>query len=118
MKRTGKITKLFTSLGLKRIEVDTAEAGDIVTIAGIPDIYVGETVSTAADVVAMPAITIDAPTLSMSFVVNDSPFAGREGKFVTSRNIRDRLEKELEMNVGLKIDFEGSDGNSYRVSGR
>jgi GTP-binding protein len=118
VKRTGKISKLYTTLGLKKVEVDEAEAGDIITIAGIPDIYVGETVSTDADTMAMPAITVDEPTLKMEFMVNDSPFAGKEGKFVTSRQIRERLEKETEMNVGLKIDFEGSDGNSYSVSGR
>ena len=117
-RRTGKISKVYTSLGLKKIEVNEGEAGDIVTIAGIPDIYVGETVVADPNAEAMPAITIDEPTLTMEFLVNDSPFAGKEGKFVTSRQIRDRLEKETEMNVGLKIDFDKSDGNSYLVSGR
>lgn len=117
-RRTGKISKVYTSLGLKKIEVGAGEAGDIITIAGIPDIYVGETVVADPKAEPMPAITIDEPTLTMEFLVNDSPFAGKEGKFVTSRQIRDRLEKEMEMNVGLKIDFENSDGNSYKVSGR
>ena len=117
-RRTGKISKVFTSLGLKKIEVDAGVAGDIITIAGIPDIYVGETVAADPEATPMPAITVDEPTLTMEFMVNDSPFAGKEWKFVTSRQIRDRLEKETEMNVGLKIDFEGSDGNSYKVSGR
>jgi GTP-binding protein len=117
-RRTGKISKVFTSLGLKKIEVDAGVAGDIITIAGIPDIYVGETVCADPEATPMPAITVDEPTLTMEFMVNDSPFAGKEGKFVTSRQIRDRLEKETEMNVGLKIDFENSDGNSYKVSGR
>lgn len=93
-----------------------AIAGDIITIAGIPDIFVGETVAENADVAAMPPITIDEPTLKMEFLVNNSPFAGREGKFVTSRQIRDRLEKELETNVGLKVNFE--DGDNYEVAGR
>lgn len=83
-----------------------AYAGDIVTIAGIADIFVGETIGGSENVEPMPAITIDEPTLRMEFLVNNSPFAGREGKMVTSRQIRDRLEKELETNVGLKIDFE------------
>ncbi len=117
-RRTGKVSKIYTTLGLKKIEVPTGEAGDIITIAGIPDIYVGETISSDANAEGMPPITIDAPTLKMEFMVNDSPFAGKEGKFVTSRQIRDRLEKETEMNVGLVIDFENSDGNSYSVSGR
>ncbi len=117
-RRAGKITKIYTSLGLRKIEVNEGEAGDIITIAGISDIYVGETVGSDPEVVAMPPITVDAPTLKMEFLVNDSPFAGKEGKFVTSRQIRDRLEKEMEMNVGLQIDFESGEGNSYAVSGR
>jgi GTP-binding protein len=117
-RRTGKISKVLTSLGLKKMEVTEGLAGDIITIAGIPDIYVGETVCADPACEPMPPITVDEPTLTMEFMVNDSPFAGKEGKFVTSRQIRDRLEKETEMNVGLKIDFDGSDGNSYRVSGR
>jgi GTP-binding protein len=118
VRRNAKIGKVFTTLGLQRISVDAAEAGDIVTISGIPDIYVGETVSTVADTESMPPITIDEPTLKMEFLVNDSPFAGKEWKLVTSRNIRDRLGKELEMNVWLKVDLEGSDGNVFMVSGR
>ncbi len=118
VRRSGKISKVYTSLGLKKIEVNEGEAGDIITIAGIPDIYVGETVSTDANTEPMPPITVDEPTLKMEFMVNDSPFAGKEGKYVTSRQIRERLEKEMEMNVGLKIDFDGSDGNGYVVSGR
>ncbi len=117
VRRNGKISKIMTSLGLKKIEVPEAEAGDIVTIAGIPDIFVGETISSIAAAEPMPPIHIDEPTLRMEFLVNDSPFAGKEGKLVTSRNIRERLEKELEMNVGLKIDFDAID-NGYLVSGR
>jgi len=117
VRRTGKISKVFTTLGLRKIEVVEAEAGDIITLAGIPDIYVGETISSIPDAEPMAHITIDEPTLKMEFMVNSSPFAGREGKYVTSRNIRDRLEKELEMNVGLKVDLD-TDGNGYVVSGR
>ena len=116
-RRTGKISKVFTTLGLHKVEVAEAEAGDIITLAGIPDIYVGETISSVPDAEPMAPITIDEPTLKMEFMVNSSPFAGREGKFVTSRNIRDRLEKELEMNVGLKVDLD-TEGNGYVVSGR
>lgn len=118
VRRTAKIWKVFTTLWLQRISVDTAEAWDIVTISGIPDIYVWETVSTIAVAEAMPAITIDEPTLKMEFLVNDSPFAWKEWKLVTSRNIRDRLSKELEMNVWLKVDLDWSDGNTFMVSGR
>ncbi|MDP2090931.1 MAG: translational GTPase TypA [Candidatus Gracilibacteria bacterium] len=115
-KRKGKITEILTNEGLVKVKAKEASAGDIITIAGIPDIFVGETVSSIENAEPMPAITIDEPTLKMEFLVNNSPFAGREGKFVTSRQIRDRLEKELETNVGLKIDFDS--GENYEVAGR
>ena len=102
---TGKITKLFTFDGKKRIEVKEAESGDIITVAGIPDIYIGETIADAEATPALPAINVDEPTISLQFLVNNSPFAGREGTFVTGRQIRERLERELETNVGLKVDF-------------
>jgi GTP-binding protein len=114
--RPGKTTKLFTFKGLKREEVSEAVAGDIVMVAGLPDIYIGETISDLAEQSPLPAIKIDEPTISLGFLVNSSPFAGREGKYVTNRQIKERLEKELEVNVGLKIDF--SDMNSYQVFGR
>ncbi len=113
---SGRITKLFSFEGKKRVEIEQAESGDIVTIAGIPDIYIGETIADAEGTQAMPAITIDEPTISLNFLVNNSPFAGKEGKFVTGRQIRDRLEKELEINVGLKVDFSSSE--YYKVYGR
>jgi len=115
-KRKGKITEILTNEGLEKVKAKEAFAGDIITIAGIPDIFVGETIAENEDVEPMPAITIDEPTLKMEFLVNNSPFAGREGKFVTSRQIRDRLEKELETNVGLKVDFDS--GENYEVAGR
>jgi len=87
-----------------------------VTLAGIPDIFVGETIAESAEVLALPPITIDEPTLRMEFLVNNSPFAGKEGKMVTSRQIRERLEKELETNVGMKVDFDT--GDNFLVSGR
>lgn len=114
--RTGKITKLFTFEGITRKQVSEAVAGDIVMAAGLPDIYIGETISASADAEPLPAIKIDEPTISLNFFVNDSPFAGREGKFVTIRQIRDRLERELEVNVGLKVDFSAMD--SFKVYGR
>jgi GTP-binding protein len=103
--RTGKITKLFTFSGINRKETTEAISGDIVLIAGIPDIYIGETICEDEDVDPLPHISIDEPTISLNFLVNDSPFAGKEGKFVTSRQLKERLEKELEVNVGLKVDF-------------
>ncbi len=116
VKRKGKISKIVTSMGLNKVEVQEGIAGDIVSIAGIPDIYVGETITTDETTEALPLITIDPPTLKMQFFVNDSPFAGKEGDYVTSRHIRDRLEKELEMNVGLKVEFK--DDGSFVVAGR
>jgi len=103
--RQAKIVKLFTFHGMKRDEVAEAVAGDIVMIAGIPDIFIGETIATNKDAELLPAISIDEPTIVLDFLVNNSPFAGKEGKFVTSRQIRERLERELEVNVGLKVDF-------------
>ncbi|HEY4523143.1 MAG TPA: translational GTPase TypA [Candidatus Paceibacterota bacterium] len=114
--RSGKVTKVFTFCGLERVEADAASAGDIALIAGLPDIYIGETVTTDAAAAPLPAIAVDEPTITLNFLVNSSPFAGREGKFVTSRQIRERLEKELEVNVGLKVEFGTSD--SFKVSGR
>ena len=111
-----KITKLFTFRGTNREDVAQAEAGDIVMIAGIPDLYIGDTVCDAPDTEALPAIKVDEPTISLRFMVNDSPLGGRDGKFVTNRQIRERLEKELEVNVGLKIDFGAND--YYTVFGR
>lgn len=111
-----KISKLFTWHGLNRIETPEAQSGDIVAIAGISDINVGDTIAAAEDAEALPSITIDPPTLTMDFMVNNSPFAGKEGEFVTSRQIRERLEKELETNVGLQIDFSQTD--AFKVSGR
>ena len=109
--RGGKITKMFSFRGLKRIETESAEAGDIVIVAGLPDIYIGETITTAAGAEALPAIAIDEPTITLNFLVNNSPFAGREGKFVPSRQIRERLERELEVNVGLRVDFSPEGGS-------
>jgi GTP-binding protein len=112
----GKITKLYSFEGKKRIEIKEASSGDIVTVAGFPQIYIGETIVDNEATPALPAIKIDEPTISLNFLVNSSPFAGREGKFVTGRQIRERLEKELEVNVGLKVDF--SSNEYFRVYGR
>ena len=114
--RNGKITKLFTFEGLQRKEVAEAMAGDIVMMAGLPDIFIGETICETPDQETLPAINIDPPTISLNFLVNNSPFAGKEGKYVTNRQIKERLEKELEVNVGLKIDFTRAD--YYKVFGR
>lgn len=115
-KRSGKISKLFTFKGVSREEASEASAGDIVMVAGLPDIYIGETISETSEQKSLPAISIDEPTISLNFLVNNSPFAGKEGKFVTNRQIKERLDKELEINVGLKIDF--SNPSYYKVFGR
>jgi len=112
---SGKISKLFTFRGLEREEVDEAVAGDIAIIAGIPKIFIGETICTKPESEPLPAIKVDEPTIALDFMINDSPFVGRDGKFVTSRQIRERLEKELEVNVGLKIDFSTE---KFKVFGR
>lgn len=114
--RKGKITKLFTFKGLHKIEAEEAGAGDIALIAGLPDIYIGETILSDEGTEPLPAIAVDEPTITLNFLVNNSPFGGREGKFVTSRQLRERLEKELEVNVGLRVDFSSSD--TFKVSGR
>ncbi|MEI8270160.1 MAG: translational GTPase TypA [bacterium] len=122
--RTGKITKLFSFEGINRKETQESTAGDIVLFSGIPDIYIGETICEDESVEPMPHIAIDEPTISLNFLVNDSPFAGKEGKFVTSRQIKERLEKELEINVGLKVDFSPVEGENkmgpsfFKVYGR
>ncbi len=113
---TGKITKLFSFEGNKRVEIKEAVSGDIVTVAGIPDIYIGETIADSDATQPLPAIKVDEPTISLQFLVNNSPFAGREGTFVTGRQIRERLEKELETNVGLRVDFGSND--YFTVFGR
>lgn len=108
-----KVTNIFTFEGIKRKETDKAEAGDIVMIAGLPNIYIGDTITDNPETESLPAIRVDEPTIALNFLVNNSPFGGREGKFVTGRKIRERLEKELEVNVGLKVDFEGDNMKVY-----
>ncbi|MGL4798383.1 MAG: translational GTPase TypA [Cellulosilyticaceae bacterium] len=115
--RTGRVVKLMAYEGLRQVQQEEMGSGDIAVIAGISDISIGETIGEVGKVDAMPPITIEDPTLAMNFLVNDSPFAGQSGKFVTTRHIKDRLEKELEINVGLKVEpMETTDG--YRVAGR
>ncbi len=117
--RTGKFTKIFTFEGLTKKSVDTAQTGDIIMFAGVPDIFIGETICMDPNVEQLPAIHIDEPTISLNFLVNNSPFAGRDGKYVTSRQIRERLEKELEVNVGLKVNFDADEaGSTFVVHGR
>lgn len=113
----GKATKLFTFEGLKKVPTDEVGAGDVVAISGIADINIGETVCDVDNPEALPFVKIDDPVLSMTFSVNDSPFAGQDGKFVTSRHLRDRLFRELDSNVSLRVD-ETDSAESFIVSGR
>ncbi len=114
--RKGKIVKLQTFEGIAKVDVAEAYAGDIVLIAGLTDINIGDTVTDDAAVESLTAISVDEPTIAMQFMANNSPFMGRDGKYVTSRQIRDRLEKELEVNVGLQVDF--SNPEAFQVKGR
>ncbi len=112
-----KISRLYQFEGLKRVEVDSASAGDIICISGIAELNIGETLCSPECIEPLPFIKIDEPTISMNFIVNDSPFAGREGKFVTSRNLRDRLFKEVETNVSMRVE-ETESTDTFKVSGR
>ena len=113
----GKIAKLYTYMGLKKVEVEEVKAGDIVSLSGIPDINIGDTICDSNAPEKIPFVDIDEPTVSMTFSVNDGPFAGREGQFVTSRHLRDRLFKELDRNVSLRVK-ETDRAESFEVSGR
>ena len=114
--RTASITKIHTFHGFERQDIQTADAADLVMIAGIPDIDIGETICQSADQEPLPAISIDPPAISLDLLVNNSPFAGRDGTFVTNTQIAQRLKKELEVNVGLKVDFSAKD--RYHISCR
>jgi GTP-binding protein len=115
--RAAKTSRVYTFDGLRRVEAKEIFAGDIVAIAGIPDIYVGETIADSEDAEPLPAIRVDPPTLAMTFLINNSPFAGRDGKFVTSRQVFARLVKEAETNVGLRVERDAT-SDTFRVSGR
>ena len=113
----GKIAKVYTHMGLKKVEVEEAKAGDIIEISGIPNIHIGDTICDLNNPEKIPFVDIDEPTVSMTFSVNNGPFAGREGQFITSRHIRDRLFKELDRNVSLRV-AETDSPDSFEVSGR
>ena len=116
-KRNGRILKIMGHHGLQRVEVEEAQAGDIVCISGFDPLFISDTLCDQQNVEAMPALTVDEPTVSMTFQVNDSPFAGKEGKYVTSRNIKDRLDQELIHNVALRVE-QGESAEKFKVSGR
>ncbi|MCC6076311.1 translational GTPase TypA [Pseudomonas sp. GCM10022188] len=116
-KRNGRILKIMGHHGLQRVEVEEATAGDIVCVSGMDELFISDTLCDQQNVEALPPLTVDQPTVSMTFQVNDSPFAGKEGKFVTSRNIKDRLEKELLHNVALRVE-QGDSPEKFKVSGR
>ena len=112
-----KIAKLFMYRGLKRYEAETAQVGDIIQVAGLANLEIGETACDTNNIEALPFVKIDEPTLAMNFIVNNSPFAGKDGKFVTSRNLRDRLFKEVMTNVSLRVE-ETDSADTFKVSGR
>lgn len=112
-----KVAKLYQFEGLKRVESETAEYGDIVCVSGIGDINIGETLCDTENIDPLPFVKIDEPTVSMNFIVNNSPFAGQDGKYVTSRNIRDRLFREIETNIALRVE-ETDSADTFKVSGR
>jgi len=112
-----RITKLFTFSGLKRTETTETTMGDIVAVAGVEGITIGETITSIETPSPLPLIVIDEPTIAIQFSVNNSPFAGREGQYVTSRNLRERLEKELLTNVSIRVEDTGSP-DSFKVLGR
>ena len=115
--KAGKILQVLGHEGLERVEVDKAEAGDIVCVTGIEKLYISDTLCDPENIEQLPPLSVDEPTVSMTFQVNDSPFAGKEGKFVTSRNIKDRLEQELLSNVALRVE-QGESSDKFKVSGR
>ena len=115
--RVNSTSQIFVYRGLSRVSVEEAHSGDIVVVAGISDISIGETLCEKDHILPLESIHVEEPTLSMNFIVNKSPFAGKSGKFVTSRNLKERLEKELEVNVGLKVEPTES-GDCFKVSGR
>ena len=115
--RNGRIQLIYGFLGLERVEVNEAQAGDIIAFTGIDKLNISDTICDPNNVEALPALSVDEPTLSMTFQVNNSPFAGKDGKYVTSRNIQERLERELIHNVALRVE-QGADPDKFRVSGR
>ena len=115
--RSGRVLQIFKFLGLEKVELDSAAAGDIISFTGIDPLYISDTLCDPNHVEALPSLSVDEPTMSMTFQVNNSPFAGREGKFVTSRQIKERLDRELIHNVALRVE-EMDDPDKFKVSGR
>jgi len=112
-----RVTRIYTFEGLKRVEIKEASAGDIIALAGMEDVDIGETIADSADPTPLPFVSIEEPTLSMNFMVNNSPFAGQEGRFVTTRNLGERLARELRSNVSLRVELTESP-DIFKVSGR
>ena len=114
---SGRVNQVFTFRDLQRVEQEAVSAGDIVAVAGLPNVGIGDTIADVADPRPLPPITVEEPTVRMTFSINDSPFAGREGDYVTSRQLRDRLRRELESNVALRVQDTDS-ADRFIVSGR